>query len=294
MKDELAKDATQSDAATTKGDGRVPNYAWVFLIVFLCFLAVLGLLIRNAESLSRFGLLQQVYYLTLVPMSCAAGICLFGILPSLATWNGKALGGKLRLSGSVVGAVLVVIGGYYFIPKATYFPLTVYVHGAAGANDLVLRGTGHVFLRLGPETKSELIGENGQAVFPSIPADLQGQEVPGWVESEDYEATNPTVKIATGSIDMIVKQKIKHFNLAGTVLDEHGRPLPDVHVGLPAYHLVDITNNDGRFEFQVIAQREQIVDLTAEKQGYETVRLSPTLGDSGMKFSLKGVGNAAR
>lgn len=158
---------------------------------------------------------------------------------------------------------------------------------------------GRVFLTLGPEISSELIGENGQAVFPRIPADFSGQQVPGWVESDDYEATDPAVMIPrsntiTGNkVDLIVKKKIKHFELAGTILDEHGRPLPNVYVALPNYHLDYTTKSDGRFEFQVTDEREQMVDLTAEKPGYQTMRLSPTLGDSGVNFSLKGVGNAA-
>jgi hypothetical protein len=69
-------------------------------------------------------------------------------------------------------------------------------------------------------------------------------------------------------------------------------PLPSVHVSLPEYHLDGRTNSDGRFEFQVTADREQMVDLTAEKQGYQTIRLRPTLGDSEVNFSFRGVGNA--
>jgi len=238
-------------------------------------------------------LLQQVYYLVLVLMGLTAAGFLFGVLKSSATWAGKLWGGTLRLSGSVVGAALVVIGGYYFIPKATFFPLTVYVHGEGGPQDIVLRNRGRVFLKLGPEISSELIGENGQAVFPRVPADFRGQQVPGWIESDDYEASNTTVMLVGSNVDLIVKKKIKHFKLAGTVLDNYGNPLPGVRVSLPAHHMEDTTDPDGRFEFQVTAEREQTVDLTAEKQRYQTIKLSPTLGDSGVNFSLKGVGNAA-
>jgi Carboxypeptidase regulatory-like domain len=298
MTDKPAKNATPPNAPgnprATKNQSRAPNYARVSFVAFLCGVAVLILLIVNAEKLSRFGLSQQVYYLILVLIGLTAAGFLFGVLQSTATYVGKFWGGTLRLSGSVVGVALVVIGGYYFIPKATFFPLTVYVHGEGGPQDIVLRGTGRVFLKLGPEISSELIGENGQAVFPRIPADYRGQQVPGWVESDDYEAINPTVTIAGSNVDLIVKKKINHFKLAGTVLDDHGNPLPGVRVALPAYRMEDTTNNEGRFEFQVTAEREQMVDLTAEKQGYQTIRLSPTLGDVGVNFSLKGAGNAVR
>jgi hypothetical protein len=256
--------------------------------------ALLFVLIVNAEKLSRFGLLQQVYYLVLVLMGLSAAAFLFGVLQSSADWAGEVLGGTLRLSGSIVGAALVVIGGYYFIPKETFFPLTVYVRGEGGPQDIVLRNTGKVFLKLGAEINPEVIEENGQAVFPRIPAEFRGQQVPGWVESEDYEASTPTVTIAGSDVDLIVKKKIKHFTLAGTVLDIHGNPLPEVHVTLPEYHLDATTKSDGRFDFQVTADGEKSVDVSAEKQGYQTVHLSPTLGDSGVTFSLKGVSNATR
>jgi hypothetical protein len=295
MTDKSAMKTTPPDAPDErrirKSQSRLPSYALISLVAFLCCMAVLLLLIWNADKLSRFGLLQQVYYLVLVLMGLTAAVFLFGVLPSSATWAGKFLGGTLRLSGSIVGAALVVIGGYYFIPKATYFPLTVYVHGVGGPQDIVLRNEGRVFLKLGPDIRSKPIGENGQAVFPSIPADFRGQQVPGWVESDDYEAANAGVTLTSINVDLIVKKKVKHFTLAGSVLDEHGRSLPDVHVALPEYHLEETTNSEGRFEFQVIADREQMVDLSAQKQGYQTVRLSPTLGDSKVNFALKEIGH---
>jgi hypothetical protein len=239
---------------------------------------MLLLLIVNAEKLSRFGLSQQVYYLVLVLMGLTAAGFLFGVLQSTAEWVGDVWGGTLRLSGSILGAALVVVGGY-FIPKATFLPLTVYVRGEAGAQDIVLRNTGRVFLKLGAEINSEAIGENGQAVFAHILAGFRGQEVPGWVESDDYEASNSTVTLAGSDVDLTVKEKIKHFKLAGTVLDAHRNPLPEVRVTLPEYHLNTTTNNDGRFEFEVTADREGMTDLRAEKQGYQTANLRPTLGD---------------
>lgn len=266
---------------------RVPVYAWFLFTVFLCMMTVYILMIVCADRLSRFGLLQQTYYLVLVLMGLTAAGFLFGVLQSTATWIGKLLGGNLRLSGSVVGAVLVVYGGYCFIPKATSFPLTVYVHGEGGPQDIVLRRTGRVSLKLGPEIGSELIGENGQAVFPRIPADYRGQQVPGWIESDDYEATISTVTLERNSIDLTVRRKVKHFALSGIVLDGQGNPLPDVHVMLPQYRLEDTTRSDGGYIFQVSEGREQQVDLVAEKQGYQTKRMSPTLGDPGVIISLQ-------
>jgi hypothetical protein len=56
---------------------------------------------------------------------------------------------------------------------------------------------------------------------------------------------------------------------------------------LPEYHIEGETNHDGRFELQVVAEGQRIVELVAQKQGYQPAHLSPTLGDSGFNFSLQ-------
>jgi hypothetical protein len=283
--------ATPSKVATnprgTSRQRQVPMYALISLGVFACCVAVLIVLITNAERLSRFGLLQQIYYLVLVLMGLSAAGFLFGVLQSTATYTGKLWGGTLRLSGSVVGAALVVIGGYYFLPKATTFPLTVYVHGEGGPQDIVLRNSGRVVIKLGPAPQSEPIGDNGQAFFPAVPSDFRGQQVQAWVESETYGSPGTTTTIEGTSLDLQVKKKIKYFKLAGTLLDSLGKPLPGVRITVPELKAETETNNDGWYELQIAADEERMVDLIAHKQGYETKRLSPTLGDSGFNFSLK-------
>src|SRR2546425_776453 len=143
--------------------GRIPRYALISLGVFLCCTAVLLLLIVKTDKLARLGLTEHVYYLVLILMGLAAAGFLFGVLPSSATYKGTVLGGTLKLSGPIVGAALVVVGAYFFVPKTSTFPLTVYVHGKGGPQDVVLRNSGRVMLELGPEPRGEPIGDSGQA-----------------------------------------------------------------------------------------------------------------------------------
>ncbi len=270
--------------------GRIPRYALISFVVFLCCIAVLLLLIVNADKLTGLGLTEHVYYLVLVLLGLAAAGFLFGVLPSSATYEGTVLGGTLKLGGAIVGAVLVVAGAYFFLPKAPTFPLTVYVHGEGGPQDLVLRNSGRVMLELGPDARVELIGENGQAYFPAIPANFRGQEVPAWVESEAYESVNPRAKqrLDSTTLYLAVRKKIIHYLLAGIVSDAVGNPLSGVRVVLPEYHVEGETNHDGRFELQVVGERQRMVELVAQRQGYQTAHLSPTLGDTGFNFSLTG------
>jgi hypothetical protein len=270
--------------------GRIPRYALISLVVFLFCIAVLLLWIVNADKLTGLGLTEHVYYLVLVLMGLAAAGFLFGVLPSSATYEGTILGGTLKLGGAIVGAALVVAGAYFFLPKASTFPLTVYVHGEAGPQDLVLRNSGRVMIELGPDARVEPIGENGQAYFPAIPASFRGQDVPAWVESETYESVNPRAKqrLESAALYLAVRKKIIHYLLAGTVSDAVGNPLSGVRVVLPEYHVEGETNQDGRFELQVVAESQRMVELVAQRQSYRTAHLSPTLGDTGFNFSLQG------
>ena len=196
----------------------------------------------------------------------------------------------MKLSGAVVGAALVVVGGYYFAPNAPTFPLTVYVHGEAGPQDTVLRNSGSVVLVLGPERKTAQIGDGGQAYFPAIPSSFQGQTVPAWVESDDFESVAPTTKqLISGSVlSLTVRKKVRHFTLAGTITDKAtGDPLAGVHVSVPEYHATADSDSNGRFELQVAADAQQMVELMAQKQGYHTEQLTRTLGDTGVNFSLQ-------
>jgi hypothetical protein len=271
------------------GRRAVPVYARISFAAFLCCLVLLILFIANAKSLSGLGLTDHVYYLILVLMGLTATVFLFGVIPSSATFEGKFLGGTLRLGGAVVGAALVVVGGYYFIPRGFTFPLTVYVHGRGGPSDIVLRSSGHVAIQLGPEVQRELVGENGQAYFPAIPANFRGQEVPVWIESDEYEVADAEKNqpLEGPALTLTVKEKISSYKIAGIISDKAGDGMAEVRVSLPDYNAESITNKDGHYELEVTDTNQRITTLVAQKTGYKTARLNPTLGDSGFNFSLE-------
>jgi hypothetical protein len=246
-------------------------------------------LVVNADKLTGLGLTEHIYYLVLVLIGLTAAVFLFGVLPSSATYRGRVFGGTLRLSGAIVGAALVVVGAYVFVPKTSTFPLTVYVHGKEGPQDVLLRNSGRVVLELGPERRAEPIADNGQAYFPAIPANFRGQDVPAWVESEEYESVDPRAKhrLDGTNLHLVVQRKVVHYKLGGTVSDSAGNPLAGVRIILPEFHAEGQTDDQGRFDLEVVAGGQRMVELVAQKQGYQTVHLSPTLGDPAFNFSLK-------
>jgi hypothetical protein len=144
-------------------------YGVISLISFLCGIVLLGLLIWNANLLASLGLTGNLYYLVLLPMGLAAAGFLFGVVRSYARYSDKQLGGMLELGGPIVAFLLIVILGFVLVKPVTTFPLTVYVHGKDGPQDLVLRNSGDVLLDLGLDRRRQPIGSEDRPTFPRSP-----------------------------------------------------------------------------------------------------------------------------
>jgi hypothetical protein len=160
----------------------------------------------------------------------------------------------------------VVIGGIVLVPNLATFPLTVYVHGERGPQDVVLRNSGYVVLRLGPESRKEPIGGDGQAYFPAIPANFRGQQVPVWVESEGFEAVGtPSCRLVGPSVDVSVQKK--SGRVSGRVQDEQGNAISGADVTVAG--LSTSTDKAGRFGFVVPGDRLQPeIELDIVAAGY--------------------------
>jgi len=242
-------------------------YVLVSLVCVVFGLLVLGVLIWKAQELTAFGLTGNLFYVVLLLVGLATALILFGVLRSYASYSGRYLGGVLELSGPVVGFALVVIGGFVLVPNLATFPLTVYVHGERGPQDVVLRNSGYVVLRLGPESRREPIGGDGQAYFPAIPASFRGQEVPVWVESQEFEVVGvPLCRLVGSSVDVSVQKK--GGRVSGRVQDEQGNAISGAEVRVAG--LSTSTDKAGRFEVAIPGDRiwpELELDVVAP--GYE-------------------------
>jgi hypothetical protein len=267
------KSPRRSSKAVVSRERRKENihYAVISLISFLCGFLLLGLMIWKADLLTGLGLAGNLYYLVLIPMGLAAAGFLFGVLHSLARYTGKQLGGALELGGPIVGFALVVIGGFVLVPNVATFPLTVFVHGMGGTHDLVLRNSGRVVLDLGPDRRSEAIGEEGQAYFPSLPANFRGQEIPIGLEADGFELSDPQQKhrLDGNSIYLSVRRQAGH--LSGRVQDENGNPVSGASIDLAG--LLTTSDSQGHFELTIPGDRLQSeLELEAAATGYVAKR----------------------
>ena len=241
-----ARHRTREPSDAKSGWGRIAPYALLSLGCFVIGLLLVVLLVSNARLLVSLGLEGRFYYLILLPLGLAVTGVLFGAFRSVALYRGQQFGGALELGGPIVGFALVMIGGFYLPPPASNFPLTVYLHGSGGPQDLPLRNHGKVLLDLGGDRRSEPIGDKGQAFFPEIPANFRGQKVNVALDVSGYERREkgPIQLDATG---LYVEVRRKPTRIAGNVLDETGKPVVGATISVAG--MTATSMEQGRFEF---------------------------------------------
>jgi hypothetical protein len=196
-----------------------------------------------------------------------------GVLPQVS----KAASAKIMLwvvNYTFIIAFLLVLFGFGFVAwksdvNAT-FPLTVYVHGEHGPQDLPLRKSGKVVLRLGLEPRSEPIGADGEAFFPAVPATFRNQPVPIWVESDDFEIVQDSPHTLTPpSTDITVHKK--SGKVSGRIEKDTGTgtfvPIPGAEI-----RIAGVTVNAGpagEFEVTIPGDRMQPqLDIDVSAPGY--------------------------
>src|SRR5271165_376540 len=143
-------------------------YAIVSLIAFLIGLAILSVILWNAQLLVTLGLTGNFYYVVLLALGLAAAAFLFGVLQSYARFKGRNGWGVLELGGPIVGCALVVVGGFYLVPNPLPFAVTVFIHDEGGIHELVPKDSGEVLMELGPEVRKQEVGPDGVVYFTNI------------------------------------------------------------------------------------------------------------------------------
>jgi hypothetical protein len=240
---------------TRTGWGRIAPYAMLSLGSFVAGLLLIAVLLGNARLLVSLGLDGRFYYLALLPLGLAVTGFLFGALRSVALYRGKHIGGALELGGPIVGFALVVIGGFLLPPPASNFPLTVYVHGPGGHQDLPLRNQGAVLLDVGGDRRREPIGDRGQAIFPEVPANFRGQKVNVALEASGYERTDDDLLPLDGT-SLYLKVRRKASRIAGNVLDETGSAVVGATVSIGGIH----TRSGQQGGFDLVLPSDRVED----------------------------------
>jgi hypothetical protein len=228
---------------------------------------ILAAMLWKADLMARYGLAGNFYYVALLLFGISVVGISFGTLQSYARYTGKHLGGRLYIGGAIIGVLITVILGFVLPGKSDTFALTVFVHGPAGHQDVVIRNGGEVVLNLGPDPVAKPIGEQGQAFFPGVPSGFRGQDLFVAVRSTEYE-TVPDQKLTLDSTSVYLAVRKRSGRIAGHVQDAQGNPIPGATVyvaGLSA----KAEPSDGRFELAIPGDRlKSELSLSARAEGY--------------------------
>lgn len=250
---------------------RVITYAMLALGAFLCAMATVALLLWKADTLQALGLVGAFYYIVLLPLGLFVAAFLFGAMRSYAHYTGKQLSGTLELGGPIVGAALVVIGGFVLgTPQPGSFPLTVFVHGEGGKLDMVARNTGFVVIDLDGDRRREAIGDKGQAFFPAVPSLFREKPLPVSVDLPGFKPMGTgSYPLEGNSIYLPVRRLAR--SIRGYVQDDAGKKIQNAVVSSAGI----TANSDatGYFELSIPADRlKPEMPFQVEAAGYSTWR----------------------
>ena len=221
------------------------DYALIAAAMIGIGVGLLILFVLLAPKLLPADILNQFFYIVLIVWGLVCALVLFGVLKSYARVTYKHLGGAVELGGPAAFAALVVVGGFWLVPRTDTFTLTLRPHGPG--TPVVTSGKIRVeFGSRSPDTSD--INSNGEAVIKSIPHKFWGTTVKVLPQVVGYKEEYQSVLIDKDAIDLnlmkaetILKGKIKPPPVAGQVIrilvqDEDGEKTPDSY---------------GRFQFVV-------------------------------------------
>ncbi|HKH45087.1 MAG TPA: TIR domain-containing protein [Thermoanaerobaculia bacterium] len=198
----------------------------------------------------------------------------------------KRLVGLLKLGGSAVVLGLVVLGGFLLVPSQEPFPVTVFIHGEGGVQDVPLRGQGSVVLDLGSDRRREAIGDKGEAHFSGIPSSFRGQEVRVWLEAEGFEPVKSNAMQQLDEASLYLAVKRRPVALRGRVQDSEGRPVASAILRLR--ELTTTSDTDGAFTFEIPGNLlHEDLSLSVSAPGYGPWREAVVPGSNEVVVPLR-------
>jgi hypothetical protein len=254
-------------------------------LALLVTLVLLGLMLYQAKEPGGSGLIGNLWYILLLAMGLAVAVFLFLGFKSYGTYTGQIFGGTVTLGGPAVLMLIVVGLGFQFAPPPSRFDLTVFVHGEAGPQAIVLRNHGALLLDLGTDRRRETIGDKGEVRFVGIPTDQRGRTAPVMLEAEGYELSDPKAQVKLSTDTAYLAVRPASVALSGWVQDEKGRGVPSAHLRLSSY--TARTTEDGWFSIKVpsdIPVIERTLYVTAP--GFEPSHLQATPGANEITIEL--------
>jgi hypothetical protein len=276
----VTRDRSHRDKSGSPTWRSIAPSATICLGSLLCALALVALQIRYSDKVAELGLAAGLYFLEVVLFGVAVASILFGALSSLGHFEASHSGFKVKFSGAAAVFGFVVWLGIHFAPQVLPFTFTIYIHGAGGRQDLILRGTGEVIIDTGSLRRKRPVGADGDAVFLEIPANFLDKEVPVALDADGFELADPHPTVRLSKDGAYVEVRRKPGLIKGNCHDTEGRPLPGVTLTLAG--MTKSSDVAGEFEFVVPGDKMQTeLTLRATLPGFKTwsILAVPDSGD---------------
>jgi hypothetical protein len=176
-------------------------YAGMSAAGLLCAVGLLFVFVHNAAEWQQ-GVSKLYFYVLLMPLAFSAAAFLFGAMRAYGTYRGKVIGGVLEISGPIVAAALVVVGGIAIMQSASPPPsffMQVRFTDQDGAPIL----SGDATLEVRTFRYSRKVSD-GEVTFPALPYDLFRRPAAVRFDSADFHGASnitldnenpPTIKL---------------------------------------------------------------------------------------------------
>ena len=137
--------------------------------------------------------------------------------------------------------------------------LTVYVHGSKGKQDIILENEGKLIADFGNDRRDPMVGENGRANMGEIPQSFHSKKIPISLQAEGYETLYPDSNYLMNGepIYLAVKPNCANCRVYGNVRKED-RFSSGLIVNLTGQNLIDTTDQNGFFEFNILPKNSLI------------------------------------
>jgi hypothetical protein len=196
---------------------------WVYVALFVIFLALAATFVGLAGWLAQAGISRPVFFLVLIPAGLGTAAFLDRALRATsAEWVASVWFGQFRLGGSVAVFAMVVAAGVYVMPSSTRLQLLVRVRAPDAQGDPAPRG--HVTLEAGLLSWKKEISPEGEAMFVDLPDRLRLEHVRLVPQIPGYQGDlNPTSFPKNGVLELMLQRQSSL--VAGTVLTRDLQPL---------------------------------------------------------------------
>ncbi len=244
------------------------DYVWISAFAGCVGIGLLVLFVFLIPRLLPANLLNQFFYIVLVVWGLISALVLFGAMRSYATVTHRSAGGAIEIGGPAAIAFLVVVGGFWLVPRTDTFDLTVRPRGP----DAPLVTTGRIRIELGNSSRSEQVHENGEADFKGIPLKYRGTALRILPQVDRYKQEPQTIVIDKDAVDLhlelapppqtILKGRIvptprKEQVVKVLVQGEHGEAVPDEY---GRFQFIVHKNSQDRVRVNVCADGQRIYD----------------------------------